>query len=91
MLEKKHILLLSLLAFSVLVYISSNKKLELTEVEEPNESDKKSFDSSSLPLMLTPPTRLSDGEAVPATTIKKNFSSIFNLKPRLDRKENNFI
>jgi hypothetical protein len=91
MLDKKHIWLLGILAFGVFVYINSNNKLEMVEVEEPKESDKKSFDSSTLPLILTPPTRLSDGETIPATKIKKNFTSIFNLKPRLDRKANNFI
>lgn len=91
MLDKKHIWLLGILAFGVFVYVNSNNKLEMVEVEEPNESDKKSFDSSTLPLILTPPTRLSDGEPIPATKIKKNFTSIFNLKPRLDRKANNFI
>ena len=91
MLEKKHLVLLGILTFGVLVYINSNKKLEMIEVEEPNESNKKSFDSSTLPLTLMPPTKLADGEAVPATTIKKNFSSMFNVKPRLDRKANNFL
>ena len=91
MLDKKNILLISLLAFGVLVFVSSSKKLELTDVEETDAAEKKAFDSSSLPLMLAPPTRLSDGEPIPATTIKKNFTSIFNLKPRLDRKANNFL
>lgn len=91
MFDNKHIWLLSILAFGVLIYVNSNNKLEMVEVEEPVESDKKSFDSSTLPLMLTPPTRLADGESIPATKIKKNFTSIFNLKPRLDKKANNFI
>jgi hypothetical protein len=28
---------------------------------------------------------------LPKNTIKKNFSNVFNLKPRLDRKKNNFL
>lgn len=91
MVERKHILWLGAITLGVLIYINSNKKLAMVEVTEPTDADKKSFDSSSLPLMLMPPTRLADGEAIPATTIKKNFSSIFNLKPRLDRKANNFV
>lgn len=91
MVEKKHLVLLGILAFGVLVFINSNKKLDMVEVEEPTESDKKSFDSSTLPLTLMPPTKLEDGEPIPATKIKKNFSSILNVKPRLDRKANNFI
>ena len=92
MFDKKHILLLGILAFGVLVYINSNNnKLEMVEVEEPKESDKKSFDSATLPLILTPPIRLSDGEPVPNNKIKKNFTSLFNLKPRLDKKANNFL
>ena len=63
----------------------------MVEVAEANENEKKSFDSSTLPLTLMPPTRLGDGEPIPQTTIKKNFSSIFNLSPRLDRKPNNFL
>lgn len=89
MLEKKHIVILGILAFGVIVYMNTNKKFSVTEVEESTE--KKSFDSSSLPLTLTPPTKLSEGEALPINTVKKNFSSVFNLKPRLDRKPNNFL
>jgi len=89
MLEKKHIVVLGLLAFGVMVYINTNKKFSVTEIEEP--TDKKSFDSSSLPLTLMPPKKLLEGEALPTNTVKKNFSSIFNLKPRLDRKSNNFL
>ena len=89
MLEKKHIVILGLLAFGVIVFINTNKKFSVTEVEEP--SDKKSFDSNSLPLTLMPPTKLLEGEALPNNTLKKNFSSVFNLKPRLDRKPNNFL
>lgn len=91
MLEKKHILLLGVLAIGVLIFINSNKKMEMVEVEEPIESEKKSFDSATLPLTLMPPTRLGDGEPLPNNNIKKNFSSILNLKPRLDKKANNFI
>jgi hypothetical protein len=89
MLEKKHIVIFGLLAFGVIVYMNTNKKFSVTEVEEPTE--KKSFDSSSLPLTLMPPTKLLEGEALPINTVKKNFSSVFNLKPRLDRKPNNFL
>jgi len=91
MLEKKHIFLLGLIAFGVVIYINSNKKLEMQEVEEQIPSDKKSFNSSNLPLSLMPPIRLADGELVPKTSIKKNFTNVFNLKPRLDRKSNNFV
>jgi hypothetical protein len=28
---------------------------------------------------------------LPNNNLKKNFSSIFNLKPRLDKKANNFL
>ena len=89
MLEKKHIVILGLLAFGVMVYINTNKKFSVTEIEEP--TDKKSFDSSSLPLTLMPPKKLLEGEPLPTNTLKKNFSSILNLKPRLDRKSNNFL
>ena len=91
MLEKKHILLLGVVAIGVLIFINSNKKIEMVEVEEQVPSEKKSFDSTSLPLTLMPPTRLGEGEAVPNNNLKKNFSSIFNLKPRLDKKANNFL
>ena len=91
MLEKKHIFLLGVVAFGVLIFINSNKKLQIVEVQEPSSTDKKSFDSSSLPLTLIPPTRLGDGEPIPNNSIKKNFSSIFNLKPRLDKKSHNFL
>lgn len=91
MLEKKHIWIIGLVAFGVLIYVNSNKQFNVVEVSEPNENDKKSFDSSTLPLTLMPPTKLADGEPIPQTTIKRNFSSIFNLSPRLDRKPNNFI
>ena len=91
MLEKKHIWILGLITLGVLIYVNSNKKLDMVEVEEPTENDKKSFDSSTLPLTLMPPTRLADGEPIPETTIKKNFSSILNMSPRLDRKPNNFL
>jgi hypothetical protein len=90
MLERKHIFLLSLVTLGVLIYVNSNKKLDMVEVEEPT-SEKKSFDSSALPLTLMPPTRLGDGEPLPPNTVKKNFSNVFNLKPRLDRKKNNFL
>ena len=90
MLERKHIFLLGLVTLGVLIYINTNKKFDMVEVEEP-ESEKKSFDSSTLPLTLMPPTRLGDGEPLPPNTIKKNFSNVFNLKPRLDRKKNNFL
>ena len=90
MLERKHIFLLGLVTLGVLIYVNTNKKLDMVEVEEPT-SEKKSFDSSTLPLTLMPPTRLGDGEPLPPNTIKKNFSNIFNLKPRLDRKKNNFL
>ena len=90
MLERKHIFLLGLVTLGVLIYVNTNKKLDMVEVEEPI-SEKKSFDSSSLPLTLMPPTRLGDGEPLPPNTVKKNFSNIFNLKPRLDRKKNNFL
>jgi hypothetical protein len=91
MLEKKHIFLLSVVAIGVLIFVNSNKKIQMVEVEEPTPSEKKSFDSSNLPLTLMPPTRLDEGEPLPNNNIKKNFSSIFNLKPRLDRKSNNFL
>jgi hypothetical protein len=89
MLDKKHILLLGIVTLGVLIYINSNKKMDMVVVDEP--SEKKSFDSSALPLTLMPPTRLKEGEPLPKNTIKKNFSSVFNLKPRLDRKQNNFL
>ena len=91
MLEKKHIPLLGVVAIGVLIFINSNKKIEMVEVEEQAPSEKKSFDSTSLPLTLMPPTRLGEGEPVPNNNLKKNFSSIFNLKPRLDKKSNNFL
>ena len=95
MLERKHIFLLGLVTLGVLIYINTNKKLEMVEVEEPKDikdtTEKKSFDSSTLPLTLMPPTRLGDGEPLPPNTIKKNFSNILNLKPRLDKKSNNFL
>lgn len=90
MLERKHIFLLGIVTLGVLIYVNSNKKMEMVEVEE-STNGKKSFDSSTLPLTLMPPTRLGDGEPLPKNTIKKNFSNIFNLKPRLDRKSNNFL
>jgi hypothetical protein len=89
MLDKKHILLLGIVTLGVLIYINSNKKMDMVVVDEPTE--KKSFDSSSLPLTLMPPKRLGEGEPLPKNTIKKNFSSVFNLKPRLDRKQHNFL
>jgi hypothetical protein len=91
MLERKHILLLGIVTLGVLIYINSNKKIDIIEVKEPKTDEKKSFDSSTLPLSLMPPKRLGDGEPLPKTTIKKNFSNVFNLKPRLDRKSNNFL
>ena len=90
MLERKHIFLLSLVTLGVLIYINTNKKLDMVEVEE-SSSEKKAFDSKTLPLTLMPPTRLGDGEPLPPNTVKKNFSNVFNLKPRLDRKKNNFL
>jgi hypothetical protein len=90
MLERKHIFLLGIVTLGVLIYINSNKKLDMVEVEE-SINEKKSFDSTTLPLTLMPPTRLGDGEPLPKNTIKKNFSNVFNLKPRLDRKKNNFL
>ena len=92
MLEKKHIFLLGIVTLGILIYINTNKKLEMVEVGEPKDtSEKKSFDSFTLPLTLMPPTRLGDGEPLPPNTIKKSFSNVFNLKPRLDRKKNNFL
>lgn len=91
MLEKKHILLLGVVAIGILIFINSNKKIEMVEVQEALPEEKKSFDSSTLPLTLMPPTRLGDGETLPNNNLKKNFSSIFNLKPRLDKKSNNFL
>ena len=91
MLEKKHIWVVGLITLGVLIYINSNKKLDMVEVEEPKSEEKKSFDSSTLPLSLMPPTRLADGEPIPETKIKKNFSSVFNMSPRMDRKPNNFL
>jgi hypothetical protein len=92
MLERKHIFLLGIITLGVLIYVNSNKKLDMVEVEEAKDTaEKKSFDSSTLPLTLMPPTRLGDGEPLPPNTIKKNFSNVFNLKPRLDKKSNNFL
>ena len=90
MLERKHLFLLGIVTLGVLIYVNSNKKLDMVEVEEPT-TEKKSFDSSTLPLTLMPPTRLGDGEPLPPNTVKKNFSNVFNLKPRLDKKSNNFL
>jgi hypothetical protein len=90
MLEKKHIFLLGIVTLGVLIYVNSNKKMDMVEVEEPT-TEKKSFDSSTLPLTLMPPKRLGDGEPLPPNTVKKNFSNVFNLKPRLDKKSNNFL
>lgn len=92
MLERKHIFLLGIITLGVLIYVNSNKKLDMVEVEEAKDTtEKKSFDSSTLPLTLMPPTRLGDGEPLPPNTVKKNFSNVFNLKPRLDKKSNNFL
>jgi hypothetical protein len=92
MLERKHIFLLGIVTLGVLIYVNSNKKMDMVEVEEAKDTtEKKSFDSSTLPLTLMPPTRLGDGEPLPPNTIKKNFSNVFNLKPRLDKKSNNFL
>jgi hypothetical protein len=91
MLEKKHIFLLGVVAIGVLILVNSNKKLQMVEVQEVLPEEKKSFDSSTLPLTLMPPTRLGDGETLPNNNLKKNFSSLFNLKPRLDKKSNNFL
>jgi len=91
MLEKKHIFLLGVVAIGVLILVNSNKKLQMVEVQEALPEEKKSFDSSTLPLTLMPPTRLGDGETLPNNNLKKNFSSLFNLKPRLDKKSNNFL
>jgi hypothetical protein len=90
MLERKHIFLLGIVTLGILIYINSNKNLDMVEVEE-TKNEKKSFDSTTLPLTLMPPTRLADGDPLPKNTIKKNFSNVFNLKPRLDRKKNNFL
>jgi hypothetical protein len=91
MLERKHIWIVGLITLGVLIYINSNKKLEMVEVQEVAPDEKKSFDSTTLPLILMPPTRLAEGEPLPETTIKKNFSSILNMSARLDTKPNNFL
>jgi hypothetical protein len=91
MFEKKHILILGLITLGVLVYLNTNKKLTFVEVQEPVQSDKKSFDSNTLPLNLMPPKRLGDNEPVPNNVVKKNFSSIFNFKPRLDNRPSFFL
>ena len=91
MFEKKHILILGLITLGVLIFVNTSKKLTFVEVQEPSTIDKKSFDSSALPLNLMPPKRLGDNEPVPNNKVKKNFSSILNIKPRLDNRTSFFL
>ena len=69
-------------ALVLLIIYNSTRKMELKEVTNANPT--KSFDSSSLPQYLQPPTRLNDGEPIP-TPVKKEFTlNLIGAYPRFD-------
>jgi hypothetical protein len=82
MTDKEKLIYSSVGILLILILINSTKSLPLKEVGE--STDNKNFDNSTLPSELKPPTRLSEGEAMPQTNVpKKSFSNI-SFKPRFD-------
>lgn len=69
--------------FFVLVFLNSTKKVELNEVssQKPNTL---SFDHSSLPSPLQPPSRLKENEPLPQNNIKKTNLNGVNFMPRFE-------
>jgi hypothetical protein len=88
--EKKHLVSLGIIVLAGFVVYSSTRKEEIVEVIDPTvqkqasaDGQQSSFDHSKLPFQLRPPTRLTEGEAIPQNIVKKNIIGI-NLKPRMD-------
>ena len=82
MTDKEKLIYSSVGILLILILINSTKSLPLKEVGE--NTDNKSFDNSTLPSELKPPTRLNEGEPFPKTNVpKKGFSNI-TFKPRFD-------
>lgn len=81
-LDKEKFIYIGVGILAFLVIINSTKDVVLNEVTE--QTNNKSFDSSSLPIYLRPPHRLSEGEPLPKTLAKKRFS--FNAI-RFDRND----
>ena len=89
--EKKHLVSLGIIVLAGFIVYSSTRKEEIVEVTDPTTVQKQasadgqqsSFDHSMLPFQLRPPTRLTEGEAIPQNIVKKNIIGI-NLKPRMD-------
>ena len=88
--EKKHLVSLGIIVLSGLIVYCSTRKEEIVEVTDPTvqkqasaDGQQSTFDHSMLPFQLRPPTRLTEGEAIPQNVVKKNIIGI-NLKPRMD-------
>ena len=88
--EKKHLVSFGIIVLAGLIVYNSTRKEEIVEVTDPTTVQKQSadgqqssFDHSMLPFQLRPPTRLTEGEAIPQNIVKKNIIGI-NLKPRMD-------
>ena len=64
--------------FFILVFMNSTKKVELNEVssQKPNTL---SFDHSSLPSPLQPPSRLKENEPLPKNNIRKTSLNGLNV------------
>lgn len=67
--------------FFALVFLNSTKKVTLNEVsgEKPNTL---SFDHSSLPSDLRPPSRLGENDPLPPNNIKKSSLNGIKFMPR---------
>jgi hypothetical protein len=72
--------------FFLLVYLNSSKNVQLVEVSAtPPSNSTISFDSSILPHILRPPTRLAESEPLPVNNnIKKTSANGINFMPRFD-------
>lgn len=82
-LDKQQMIYAGVGIFIFLVLVSSTKKVVLQEVS--TDTPTKSFDNTSLPHELRPPYKLAEGEDLPKTMAKRNFSfNLLGLKPRFD-------
>jgi hypothetical protein len=69
--------------FFLLIFLNSSKKVELNEVSE-TKPNTLSFDHSSLPTDLQPPSRLSENEPLPQNNIRKTNLNGIRFMPRFE-------
>jgi hypothetical protein len=80
---QKQVAYIGIGVFFLLILLNSSKKIALNEVSE-QKPNTLSFDHSSLPINLQPPSRLAENEPLPQNNIRKTNLNGINFMPRFE-------